>query len=41
VVKLQEIPEKYIARIKAMDGNGKFTAAELTAYLKRVKLRNR
>jgi Ca2+-binding EF-hand superfamily protein len=43
VVELPEIPEKYKARIKAMDGNGdgKLTVAELNAYIERVRLRNR
>jgi hypothetical protein len=43
VVKLQEIREKYNARIKALDGNGdgKLTVAELNAYFERVGLRNR
>ena len=41
VFELQEIPGKHKTRIKAMDGNGKLTAAELNAYLKVVKLRNR
>jgi hypothetical protein len=43
VVESKEVPEKYAARIKVMDsnGDGKLTASELNAYIRRVKLRNR